>query len=1085
MAQLTPWLVQKFYESDGVTPAVGHKIFTYEPGTSTKKATKVSASGSNNANPVITNANGEPDSGGIWLEGAYKIVQAPANDTDPPASPIKTWDDVGQDATDGNFGIVDTYAELKALAEGEFEVVQILGFGSVSDKASGYYRWDATSALADNGLTIVQPTVSDGTGRWIRIYLEDYKPASITELKALPAGGLSYVEVGGYYTVGDGGGGLFYWNSSSTAADNGGTIVIPDSSPATGRWFRIYTDYVDVKEFGAKGDNSTDDIAKIQAALDAVKTVRLSIGNFVITTSITLNTGNTFFGENDDQCNLVVALGAGGGGFIMVSALAKNDWTVKGIGFDNSANYPDNTTNANNENVYLNDEFTFDANAGVVANQGCNDWRVEACRFTGITNHGVRAVEHDSAYHRVRVVNNTFTNGSYFGKCIDINGKSDGTNNSTQIIVSGNISNDNSVSRYVLPGIRTQNASAEAIQLDHCENFVVTNNNINKCAGIGIRIEECLNGTVDGNSVYDAGQHGIMIYNSSFNVVVSNNSITKWGRIPDFGNLRWYSGAAYIARETPVSGTVNLPADPSASSWFDANIYYSPIALANLPAGSIPTYSTGNYYDGGTAFTSLGDGGDPTNDSNFTSAHNQGILPFRGFAGINVSALSEKIIVEGNTITGDLTQTGGLYNYASDFGISIVHNGNAPVDQDNPMIARNNIIRNVINTEIYQPSHVDPINERGVLDAVFKYPGNYKVNANDELVEIEYDYDSPTFDNIKYSKSIPKITLATASNAYIKVDPSSRPTIGTAEFGLLMQYKVTSALDGTTRYSFDSGEGGATTAGFQIYHINNTIIFRITDGASASSITYTDVTNWGVSPNDVVTLYCTRDSSGIRMTVIIDNNITKRHIPEISGTGGGAYDVDSTAGMGIAVASNVAANTIDMELYRCIIWAGTDMSFTNAQILDRLNRKRLIRTSDLVVFDLNTRSQGQFFIDNSETSKIIWGTPAGMTSSEPSEGAFANWQSNTSGSEWVTGVDQKCLPDDFVITHIIAETTGTPTIQVGSTGGGAELVSSVALSAAKNNLTVVTPFSSTSKISVTSDDTSVIQWSFLGYRARY
>ena len=39
MAQHLPWLVQKFYETNGITPANGHKIFTYEPGTSTKKAT--------------------------------------------------------------------------------------------------------------------------------------------------------------------------------------------------------------------------------------------------------------------------------------------------------------------------------------------------------------------------------------------------------------------------------------------------------------------------------------------------------------------------------------------------------------------------------------------------------------------------------------------------------------------------------------------------------------------------------------------------------------------------------------------------------------------------------------------------------------------------------------------------------------------------------------------------------------------------------------------------------------------------------------------------------------------------------------
>jgi len=166
MASLPPWLDEKFYLADGTTPNAGGKIFTYEAGTTTKKQTLKSESGGANPNPIIANSAGEFD---MWLEsGAYKIVNAPANDTDPPIAAIKTWDDVNSGA--GAQGTRDTIAELKGLDEGIFDTVQVLGYNTVGDGGGGLFRWDDTSTTAENGGTIFTPTVSDGTGRWFRVY---------------------------------------------------------------------------------------------------------------------------------------------------------------------------------------------------------------------------------------------------------------------------------------------------------------------------------------------------------------------------------------------------------------------------------------------------------------------------------------------------------------------------------------------------------------------------------------------------------------------------------------------------------------------------------------------------------------------------------------------------------------------------------------------------------------------------------------------------------------------------------------------------------------------------------------------------
>jgi hypothetical protein len=78
-------------------PAIGYKLFTYTAGSSTKQTTYTDKDGLvPQTNPIILDSLGYPTNGPIWLTvgQTYKFVLAPSTDTDPPTSPIKTFDGV-------------------------------------------------------------------------------------------------------------------------------------------------------------------------------------------------------------------------------------------------------------------------------------------------------------------------------------------------------------------------------------------------------------------------------------------------------------------------------------------------------------------------------------------------------------------------------------------------------------------------------------------------------------------------------------------------------------------------------------------------------------------------------------------------------------------------------------------------------------------------------------------------------------------------------------------------------------------------------------------------------------------------------
>jgi len=150
------------------------------------------------------------------------------------------------------------------------------------------------------------------SGKWL---LASVMPQvnTIADLQAATGIESSVVYVRGYYSDGDGGEGLFYYDANdTTSTDNGGTIIVDADGK---RWKRPVSGWVNVKWFGAKGDNASDDTLAIQSAIDSLElsltdptqarfsipgqggTVYFPKGAYVITSTLRIGEGIRLLGE--------------------------------------------------------------------------------------------------------------------------------------------------------------------------------------------------------------------------------------------------------------------------------------------------------------------------------------------------------------------------------------------------------------------------------------------------------------------------------------------------------------------------------------------------------------------------------------------------------------------------------------------------------------------------------------------------------------------------------------------------------------------------------------------------------------------
>lgn len=127
----------------------------------------------------------------------------------------------------------------------------------------------------------------------------------------------------------------YYLDATSGATEASPFIVAPDSNPGNKRWLLVNHDNVlNVKKlFGAKGDNSTDDTAAIQAALDyadailpLAQTLYFPAGKYIISSTLTVHSqgiklvgdGGNYIFEAGDLINGSLLKWTGGASPMMI-----------------------------------------------------------------------------------------------------------------------------------------------------------------------------------------------------------------------------------------------------------------------------------------------------------------------------------------------------------------------------------------------------------------------------------------------------------------------------------------------------------------------------------------------------------------------------------------------------------------------------------------------------------------------------------------------------------------------------------------------------------------------------------------------
>ncbi|PYE21327.1 pectate lyase-like protein [Paraburkholderia silvatlantica] len=295
MGTLLPNAVQTFTGPNG-TPLSGGSVYFYIPGTTTPKNTWQDPNLTVlNTNPVILNANGQAI---IWGSGEYRqqVYDAVGN---------LIWDQVTEDTSAGLLG---NMTDARFVVGTDFtpgvttQLTLPAGPGSLSNLwvffDAAFQADDQIASLVGSLLTFSNPI-----------------PVGVQEVN---------VKIGNTVAIGTPGAGTITDASvaSNAAIQSSKLSYLASYTGAIARTVQSkLSDIVSVKDYGAKGDGSTDDLVSFQKAFAALiaqggGTLFIPPGRYMLSAAISVafaasNQGITVLGAAPEAVQLVWASGGG------------------------------------------------------------------------------------------------------------------------------------------------------------------------------------------------------------------------------------------------------------------------------------------------------------------------------------------------------------------------------------------------------------------------------------------------------------------------------------------------------------------------------------------------------------------------------------------------------------------------------------------------------------------------------------------------------------------------------------------------------------------------------------------------------
>ena len=288
----------QFFDNNG-NPLTGGKLYTYAAGTTTPQATYTSAAGSTfHTNPIILDAAGRvPGSSEIWLADnqIYKFVLKDSNDV-----LLATWDNIT--GVNSNFVNYTTETEVQTATAGQtvFTLTTMSyapGTGSLTVYVDGVNQYEGDSYVETNSTTVTFTaglhvgaqvkftTAVQTTGNATDASVVSYSPAAASLLSGVATvvstalDALSNEETGSRY-VG------FIQDDASAVAQSVETKL---------------RQTVSIVDFGAVGDDATDNAVFVQAALDYAATIGAAVyapaGVYVMEDTVVVPSGVMLYGD--------------------------------------------------------------------------------------------------------------------------------------------------------------------------------------------------------------------------------------------------------------------------------------------------------------------------------------------------------------------------------------------------------------------------------------------------------------------------------------------------------------------------------------------------------------------------------------------------------------------------------------------------------------------------------------------------------------------------------------------------------------------------------------------------------------------